>query len=119
MRKSLETYDPSDFVVGCTVDMGTWVVEIGNKLNIDDYASGRIFLQAPTIDILILFSSLPSQRRVQTLPSFLSCRQQAISTACEEGRRSEDLRGLLSPVSRVDRPLYANGRLLRHPAVIR
>jgi hypothetical protein len=52
VRKSLETYDASDFVVGCTIELGTWTIEIEEARNVDDYISGRIFLQQPTLDIL-------------------------------------------------------------------
>ncbi len=54
MRKSLECYDPSDFVTGCTVDLGMWVVEINAKLNVEEYTSGRVFLQPQVMDILSL-----------------------------------------------------------------
>lgn len=55
VRKSLECYDPSDFVTGCTVDLGMWVVEINAKLNVEEYTSGRVFLQPQVMDILSLW----------------------------------------------------------------
>ncbi|KAK8833122.1 hypothetical protein WA577_002737, partial [Blastocystis sp. JDR] len=67
VRKSLETYDPSDFVVGCTLDLGTWVVEVGNKLSVDDYASGRIFLQTPAAEPRPSLRSSPAVSKRLTL----------------------------------------------------
>ena len=46
MRKSLESYDASDFVSGCTIDLGMWCCEIGSPLPEEDYTSGRVFLPA-------------------------------------------------------------------------
>lgn len=46
MRKSLETYDASDFVPGCTIDLGMWCCEIGSPIPEEDYTSGRVFLSS-------------------------------------------------------------------------
>lgn len=46
MRKSLETYDASDFVPGCIIDLGMWCCEIGSPIPEEDYTSGRVFLSS-------------------------------------------------------------------------
>lgn len=53
MKKSFETYNPSEFVQGCTIDLGMWELEIGNTLPISDYTSGRVFLSTAQPDILL------------------------------------------------------------------
>ena len=73
MRKSLECYDPRDFVTGCTVDLGMWVVEINSKLNVEEYTSGRVFLQPQVMDILSLLCVIVFTVHIQ---SPLSSRRQ-------------------------------------------
>ena len=53
VKKSFETYNPSEFVQGCTIDLGMWELEIGNTLPISDYTSGRVFLSTAQPDILL------------------------------------------------------------------
>lgn len=69
MRKSLETYDASGFVVGCTIDLGVWCCEIGTPISEDDYISGRVFLNTTKVEKKSVALSAPVSSRRFTLHS--------------------------------------------------
>lgn len=69
VRKSLETYDASGFVVGCTIDLGVWCCEIGTPISEDDYISGRVFLNTTKVEKKSVALSAPVSSRRFTLHS--------------------------------------------------